>query len=296
MSELKNEDFLLVNRGGVDYKVTLDDLREYLGFEKVMPWTGHDGGIFHVKRGSIMIAYLRGGPFTAWNVDGTNEREIDSFREDEELVFITPPDCTKLFNSNNANWDFGELTDTSKVTIMNSMFLQAHYFNGLMEGNWDTSKVTDMNSMFKSCGNLIDPDISGWDTSNVTNMGKMFESASHFIQDIGNWDTSKVKDMSYMFSQAKDFNQDIGKWDTSKVTDMKWMFRNSRDFNQDISNWDTSSVTDMEAFMVNNKAFNQDLSEWCVNPEPWHDKFYEGAPQWTEPKPVWGTCPRGQNA
>ena len=220
MSELKNDDFLLVNRGGVDYKVTLDDLREYLGFEKVMPWTGHDGGIFHVKRGSIMIAYLRGGPFTAWNVDGTNEREIDSFREDEELVFITPPDCTKLFNSNNANWDFGELTDTSKVTIMNSMFLQAHYFNGLMEGNWDTSKVTDM----------------------------------------------------------------------------KWMFRNSRDFNQDISNWDTSSVTDMEAFMVNNKAFNQDLSEWCVNPEPWHDKFDAGAPQWTEPKPVWGTCPRGQNA
>jgi len=38
--------------------------------------------------------------------------------------------------------------------------------------------------------------------------------------------------------------------------------------------------------------FNQDLSGWCVSlisSEP--SSFSSSASSWTEPQPVWGTCP-----
>ena len=43
-------------------------------------------------------------------------------------------------------------------------------------------------------------------------------------------------------------------------------------------------------------SFNQDLSQWCVSnitTEP--TNFALGATNWTLPRPVWGTCPRGEN-
>jgi len=39
-------------------------------------------------------------------------------------------------------------------------------------------------------------------------------------------------------------------------------------------------------------SFNQDLSNWCVSyfsSEPSY--FDHGANSWTQPRPVWGTCP-----
>ena len=38
-------------------------------------------------------------------------------------------------------------------------------------------------------------------------------------------------------------------------------------------------------------AFNQDLAGWCVSPIPSHTDFDTGATSWTEPRPIWGTCP-----
>ena len=98
---------------------------------------------------------------------------------------------------------------------------------------WDTSNITNMNQMFLNANNFNEY-IGNWDTSNVTNMKLMFCYAKKFNQDIGNWDTSNVTNMSDMFQYAKEFNQDIGRWDTSKVTNMSWMFFNANNFNGDI--------------------------------------------------------------
>ena len=42
-------------------------------------------------------------------------------------------------------------------------------------------------------------------------------------------------------------------------------------------------------------SFNQGLSSWCVSqisPEEPHISHFDfGAASWTEPRPVWGTCP-----
>ncbi len=180
--------------------------------------------------------------------------------------------------------------DTSSVTDMSYMFEWASAFNQNI-GGWDTSSVTDMRYMFCEASAFNQP-IGGWDTSSVTDMSFMFFLASSFNQNISGWDTSSVTDMNRMFYGALAFNQTIGSWDTSSVTDMSFMFTLASSFNQDISGWDTSSVTDMSFMFFLASSFNQDLSGWCVTNIPSEPDYFDtGATSWTEPRPVWGTCP-----
>lgn len=279
MSELKNDDFLLVNRGGVDYKITLDDLAEFLGVEipepaEPMPWEGHDGGIFHIKNvtmGNMYIYYdssLIDHPVNAWKLDGTSLGSIDRIEPDsEEIVFVTDKNCTNLFNTNlSAKWQFGELTDVSKVTNMSKMFNNAPKFNF---------------------------NISNWNVANATNMSYMFYNGRQFNQDLSSWDVGNVTNMSNMFSDARKLNKDISNWNVGNVTNVKRMFNNAYIFNQPIGSWDTSSCEDMGNLFWNAHEFNQDLSGWCVDPEPDHPNFdgYSAMPEDGSYEPKWGTCP-----
>lgn len=133
-------------------------------------------------------------------------------------------------------------------------------------------------------------------TSNVTNMARALSNMDS-IGDITSWDVSNVTTMYDMFSNFWGFNQDISKWDVSSVTNMGSMFYAVNQFNQDISGWDVSNVTNMDHMFRTNAKMNQDLSGWCVSNilvEP--IEFSLGNDVWTKPKPVWGTCPRGENA
>lgn len=133
-------------------------------------------------------------------------------------------------------------------------------------------------------------------TSNVTDMNSMFYSDTSFNEDISHWDTSNITDMTYMFAFADSFNQDISSWNVSNVTIMQGVFYGAAAFNQDISTWDTGSVTNMPYMFYGATSFNQDLSQWCVPLiETSPTSFDEDTPNWTLPKPVWGTCPRGEN-
>lgn len=258
-----------------------------------LPWQGHHGGIWHVKNASSSTD-LKGGPYTAWNLDGTNERKISSFPKNTELVFITSPDCGELFADNHGTWNFGAHTDTSSVTNMSKMFYYCLYFNGDISG-WDTSNVTNMKEMF-SHAKLFNRNINSWNTSNVSDMSGMFEWADVFNKPIGNWDTSNVTSMEAMFSEAHEFNQDIGRWNTAKVTSMLSTFNYSITFNQDISGWNTAKVTNMDMMFRNCYEFNSDLSEWCVSNFTRAPRAFDSSTvAWTLPRPVWRTCPRGEN-
>ena len=79
----------------------------------------------------------------------------------------------------------------------------------------------------------------------------------------------------------------------SNITNMGYLFNSDETFNDDISTWDVSNVTDMGSMFWGATSFNQDLSEWCVSILPTEPEFFDlDTPQWTLPKPVWGTCPQ----
>ena len=187
------------------------------------PWEGHDGGIFHIKNVQNGPLEPRGGPFTAWDIDGNNEREIEEVAVGEELVFVTSSNLEELFAANRTqNWEFGEFTDVSKVESMAYMFYQCLAFNSDIN-NWDTSNVTDMTGLFV-VAKAFNSNIGSWDTSNVTIMRSAFEGAEAFNQPIGSWDTSKVTRMDDMFSDAAAFDQDLSGWCVTNIGSMPTNF------------------------------------------------------------------------
>ena len=178
---------------------------------------------------------------------------------------------------------------TGQVTSMNALFMDKDYNEDI--GYWNTSNVTDMYRMFNF--STFNQDISKWDTSNVINMYGMF-GQSDFNQDIGSWETYNVTNMNSMFRDTP-FNQDISKWNISNVNTIRYMFGYTP-FNQDISSWDTSNVLDMSNTFTGAIDFNQDLSSWCVsNFESKPYAFDLNASSWSLKRPVFGTCPRGEN-
>ena len=157
-------------------------------------------------------------------------------------------------------------------------------------------RITGLDNMFTGCKGF-NADISSWDVSHVTSMYSAFGNCTSFNQDLSGWDTSKVTTMNAMFHSCTAFNQDISMWNTSNVTTMSAMFNSCTAFNQDISMWNTSKVTDMGYMFYNAKAFSQDLSDWCVgNISTKHTSFETGSALTPEQLPIWGTCPRGENA
>ncbi len=130
--------------------------------------------------------------------------------------------------------------------------------------------------------------------SNITDMSLLFIDDAGYNRDISSWDTSNVNTMFAMFGAAQSFNRDISSWDVSNVTNMGNMFYVATSFNQDISTWDTSRVKEMGNMFNSAESFNQDLSSWCV-PNIFSPPSGFSSPTYTLPKPVWGTCPRGEN-
>jgi surface protein len=160
---------------------------------------------------------------------------------------------------------------TSNCTAV-SMFQNNGAFNngGVSMSSWDTSNITSMQSMFLNA-NAFNVSVSGWDVSNVTTFQDMFYGTTLFNQNIQPWDVSSVTTALRMFYQADAFNNG-----GLPMTGMVWsscssfnqMFREANAFNQPVSGWDVSSATTlgsmfrMDFFTPSN--FNQDISDWTM--------------------------------
>jgi surface protein len=204
--------------------------------------------------------------------------------------------------------------DTLNVTDMSSMFQSAaatgvavppsKFNNGGSDSikNWNTSKVTLMNSMFS--GNpVFNYDIgtkvvtvngvtyTAWDTLNVTSMSFMFNSFLNTADSFGifnnggsnsikNWNTSKVTTLVAFCQRQAFFNQDVGTkvvtvggntytaWNIENVTSLSNAFTSNSSvragsFNNggsdSIKHWNTSKVTTMASLFNCQQSFNQPI-------------------------------------
>jgi surface protein len=88
------------------------------------------------------------------------------------------------------SWNISLLTDLSNVFNANDRNPSAMYFNEDLSG-WDTSRVTTMENLFLDA-RTFNGDVSTWQTGNVQNMHETFGRAVSFNGDVSNWDVSKV--------------------------------------------------------------------------------------------------------
>ena len=164
---------------GVTYKVTGAKFKSLFG--SATPWEDYDI-IFHV-----IVTDYNGinvvGAESIYNKD-TGEK-VAAITAPGEWVICTDGGTQIKFNGSSGTWEFGELTDTSKVTNMMNMFENCSAFNG---------------------------DVRGFDTGNVTDMTAMFTNCSAFTQNVGVWDTHSLQVAMTTFKNCSNFNQDLSKW------------------------------------------------------------------------------------
>ncbi len=161
-----------------------------------------------------------------------------------------PKDSRGLFSSFRGSIAFNKRINTSKATVMDSLFTGCINVTNLDVADWDTSNVTSMGALFNGCRNLRDIDVSKWNTSKVKNIGHIFRGAPNSNPDVSKWDVSKVTSMQMTFSGVYTPKLDLSSWDTSRVTTIEGMFRAAHINELDLSNFDASNVRSI-AYLFN---------------------------------------------
>ena len=132
------------------------------------------------------------------------------------------------YDSDEGEWYDGIVTKAvvkANITENNGIIIPYSTVEASFKGS-NTSKVTIMNSMFSDCSGLTSLDVSSFDTSNVTDMGYMFSYCNGLtLLDLSSFDISNVTHTYNMFYYCRKLETlDISGWDTSNVTDMVSMF------------------------------------------------------------------------
>ena len=86
--------------------------------------------------------------------------------------------------------------------------------------------------------------------------------------------------------------------DLSKCTSMTCTFLEIFSFKgKGLAGWDTSNIDNFDTTFFMCSSFEEDLSGWCVSKIKTKPKQFDDATDnWLdEHKPVWGTCPRGED-
>lgn len=192
MSELKSDDLLLVNRAGVDYKITMQDLADYLQVEPApaeLPWEKYIGNkpVYHITNISSAVKFQNAEG--VWLESGevyTGGGDLPDGLGDYYIM-----GSLVKFQSGTGQWDFGPNTDTTGLEDCSEMFKTSKKFNGAFGGNWDMSAVTTMESMFEDATDMDRPEVGTWDVHNVTNFKRFLANNRNgypvFNQDLSNW-------------------------------------------------------------------------------------------------------------
>jgi len=268
MSPLKDTDLFVVNRNGIDYKITAKELQDYICPPPPMPWEGYDGGVWHVILDPGITNFELGfGVFgdmavAVWDMDGNliaeNTYQLGGLGH-EEFVFVTSPNARGLFAAC-GSYVLGPKTDTSRVTSMEMMFTYGQPKPEMDYTLIDTSNVTTIEGMFSmaySIQTFIAPD---WDLRKCTNMRNIGLEGATTIN-VENWKLGTNVNCKEMFMSTVDQNFDLSKWDTSGVINMDYMFAWT-DYQGDLSMWCVENLTTPDTFLDNWDPADPRMPKW----------------------------------
>lgn len=187
MATINDTDLLLVNRGGVDYKITALELKENLNREPPMPWDAWEGPVLHIQEleDPGVITYYSYVPecelpVKVYDLDGNFLEEtwqLETAKFGNEFVILVDN-----YDPYDSYWSleclfvrgkptrapspfdckFGPLTDVSMVTSFIKMFYSCRGFTGKGSlGTWNTKSAEDMGDMFDR-SDVFDEDLSEW--------------------------------------------------------------------------------------------------------------------------------------
>ena len=239
---------------------------------------------------AISGSYKIGGSDTTWTLDANGKLTVTGNGEVKASANPAPwhEHCNKIITAKISvtgmtdasglfkycsNLKSVSISDTSKVTNMDSMFSGCSSLTELDVSDWNTREVTYMGSMFSGCSSLTKLDVSDWNTSEVTNMSSMFSGCKSLTElDVSDWDTGKVVYMGRMFMMPYEIGGsltalDISKWNTSRVIDMNNMFLECSKLTElDVSGWNTGAVTDMHNMFYGCRSLTElNLSGWTTD-------------------------------
>ena len=187
---MSDTDIMLLNRGATDYKVTGKDLDWYLNPK--MPWDDWDGPIYHVKLNHPVEKLQLKMALKHYKPDGTDEQSTNTIERGEERVILCYKDFAPFAQNGIVTWDFGDLTDITADSTLADLFKDQRAFNGKLGGNWDTKGIKNMRDVFMNAY-AFNQDISGWDMSSATDVSMMFLNARAFNQDLSKWCVPEIK-------------------------------------------------------------------------------------------------------
>lgn len=174
--------------------------------------------------------------------------------------------------------------DTSKVTQMDGMFMEANFVQISGLEKFDTSNVVSMLQTFafygrKPHGRLTgtisthlgtDKTIDGldaWDTSNVLHMNKMFFHSAIQTLDLSKWNTAQVRNMPNMFAESDRLKTiNLEGWNMENVRNLTGLFKGCSALRElDVSNWNLKSAVFMAALFQDCRRLETlDVSGWML--------------------------------
>ena len=125
----------------------------------------------------VMRVYRMDGSQLTWDElealdDDSGGKYWPAF-EDGEYVIIAR--SRRLFSSSEGNWDFGELTDVSKIFDGTAMFKECDEFTGNGLEDWDVTSNRSFQQMFYGAVKL-DVDLSGWCVDHIQHANNQITS------------------------------------------------------------------------------------------------------------------------
>ena len=255
------------------------------------PWEITDDGVLTVHPGKGAEQTESEIEYTDYSSPWFNYRDdVTSvvFTRENGQAILAPANCRSLFLGleNVVTMDLSGL-DTSKTTLMITMFAGCTSLNSLNLFGFNTSNVTNMDMMFADCSSLTELNLSSFNTSNVLSLTEMFYMCSNLSSlDLSSFETSNVVYFSSMFCGCSSLaSLDVSNFDTSSAQDLSGMFNRC----STLKSLNLSSFNTANAISVSGMFYGcTSLGELTVG-----EKFIQPDDYWSAPDGNWKSTSTG---